>query len=924
MSSLFDELSSNKRLCHNDLEGCIQKLSNELVIYKDANQSKTKEMYTKLITPAEYFQIKTLINKRSENTEYGTKLRGLLLVKLGLYKEINLAVTSAIAKGKSGYNPVIQVDNLPGNYTNEININNFDLSKIYSPTNFQAGGDITNITEFLNDPSFEIEKQTDNEKILSNMKMLYDFSAQLYNDDTALQLCSIMVDPIRFKDNIRRKFGGYDNKALHKEILEYFFHPVPTTPQDVNKLLDVTKLQDLYIFTSQKKPGEDKPENYINHPLTILKYEDCLLDSTLFKHLYNEVIGPEDDTFNNNSLFVFNFRLISNLNKIINNEDTDNYKRDKYYFTMMVNIMTELYNKCVKLNQFLKDESNRNVINGIYEEIMKEITPVNIYVKVNNMPQKQKDGTMKIVDVLNPRYVFDIKTGYVKGGTSTGAGGKSKFNPKNNTSFFKDLKLTYKNCPEKVGFVNGVLYNPAKAIQDLLDPINQSKEEKYNLGKINGFYLDNDEVIDDPNCCGLLLDKIDRGENTIIVGNGQSGSGKTASLVYLAYGDQQGILPTILNKLDDSYVKIEIRLADIYFNWDPNLKSVGNIVHKHYMVKPLKLKGVSNFTFKKVSGIWTISINDLVAVLEKQKGHDADINNEIDVRISEVKLMTGNLAKIINDLFNLREIEPTKNNPNSSRSHVLVNTEIYKQSDLLNPHSKIVICDLAGVEDEFTCNCEQLVNLLAIYRTRSDAYSHKDEIDHKLYFDNFTCFVQDDYRTENQSEYLQGKNDESGNLTVARSKIIYRLYKFVNQVNLQLILLSSVKSKVPTQKIHAQITNANLDTIIPSETDKFKSYDDIINNISTEYKCIKIGAENEIKSVLQGHMISTSGQNNLLNKTTFYSFYNLQPSDTIDTVFQKMFSLYNIYMRLYEFVYAVVMSQATPDVRWDAVKKIQQ
>ena len=94
MSSLFDELSSDKRLCHNNLEGCIKKLSDELVIYKDANQSNTKEMYTKLITPAEYFQIKTLISKRASVPEYNTKIRGLLLTKLGLYKEIKLAVTS--------------------------------------------------------------------------------------------------------------------------------------------------------------------------------------------------------------------------------------------------------------------------------------------------------------------------------------------------------------------------------------------------------------------------------------------------------------------------------------------------------------------------------------------------------------------------------------------------------------------------------------------------------------------------------------------------------------------------------------------------------------------------------------------------------------------------------------------------------------
>jgi hypothetical protein len=927
MSSIFNELFINKNLVKTDLEKCINHLKKDLKMYNSKSQSDVKDIYSKLITKSEYYNIQTKVD---ESPKYDSLLKGWFYAKLSKFKEINLSTTKAVASAKFNYEPVIKIDkiSLPGNYTDKVDISKFDLSKI------QVGGDIGNVTEFLNNPAFEMNKQTEEERVFSNMRILYDFSASLYNDDIALKLCSIMVDPIKFRDMLRNSFGSYHDKKLHKEILEYFFHPIPTIPEDVKRLLDVKNLPELYVFTSQRV-GTEPREIYENKGLTMLKYEDCLLDSTLFKSLYNEVIGPEDSTFSNSSLFVFSFRLITNFNKIVNKENTANLKSNNYYFTTLVNTMTELQYKNVKFNQFLKNNDYRNIINESYEKVMKEIAPVNIYIKVNNMPQRQKDGSMKTLDTTNPRYIFDIDARYVRGGTGADANGRATFNPQNYTPFFKDIKLTYKNCAKKVGFNEKGEYSHDKAVQDLNNPEFKTKIEKYNLGKINGFYNDNDEVIDDPNCCGLLLDKIDRGENAIIVGNGQSGSGKTASLVYLAYGDVQGILPTILNKLDESYVRIDIRLADIYFNWDPNLKAVKDIRHKHYMVKPIKLNGVSDFTFKKKDGIWNISTDDLVKNLLSKKSHDNDDNAKMEARANELRKMSGNLAKIINDLFNLREIEPTKNNPNSSRSHVLVLTEIYKASDLNKPHSKIVICDLAGVEDEFTCNCEQLVNLLNIYRTKSDKYSHKDLIDNKLYFDNFTCFIDDEYRSENQTEYLKPQNNELTNLTIDRAKRIYRLYKFVSQVNYQLNE-SNIKSKKYIE-LWNEISFDGLDSFKP--TINLESYDSILYNSSSHFnngfKCIKEDSEIKIKEMLLNEMINTSGPNDPKNRpnitgslinsnSELYDFYNLNGSNTVEQMLGNMFKLYNIYMVLYQSIYSIMKNEDTKinDFRFDCMKKL--
>ena len=159
-------------------------------------------------------------------------------------------------------------------------------------------------------------------------------------------------------------------------------------------------------------------------------YENTKATNERFKKLYSEIYGTDDGTFNNSSLFVFNFRLISNLNKIIHGNDLTSLISDKFYYTILVNVMTELYHKCVLLEAFLKNPNNRKNITDSYEEIMKDITPVNIYVKVNNMPQ----AGGKIIDTLNPRFKFDVSDiNYESGGTSTDAQGKKIFNTQNNS-----------------------------------------------------------------------------------------------------------------------------------------------------------------------------------------------------------------------------------------------------------------------------------------------------------------------------------------------------------------------------------------------------------------------------------------------------------------------------------------------------------
>ena len=828
MDTVFDKLTNT-----NDIDEKKQKYLDylKLDLFNYKNDEHVRAVYTDKELPEDeqkdtYWVLKTYYILKDQNDQDTIKYEDLIIDWLKdsyeVYKEKNeeLYKTKATEKYKYDKSIIMSPDKFPGNYTDNetiydvINKFNFNESDVQNPTN-------------------------ENDAIYNNMKILYDLSAELYNNDTALKLCSIMIKPYIFNELLNDV--SERNNTYKKEILEYFFHLVPYLPR-ATEYEKITKnnLSKLFIFTSGSV--------LLNPKSNILNYDDCLLDTVLFKNLYTAINSVnKSEVKNNSSLFVFSFRLITKLNDIINDNHSEFLTTDKYYFTLLANTITELHYKNIQFKKFLDEPNNKVVIDEYYETAMKDITPVNVYIKVNNMSGN---------NYLNPRYNFI----YTK-----------------SQSFFNDLKLEYFNSDKKVGF-NDVnideLYNHQLASKQLNS---NSKKEYYNLGKINGYYdtSDQNEIINDPNCGGLLINRINNGENVIIIGNGQSGSGKTASLIYLQKDtkDIEGILPKILNKLNKTYNRINIRLADIYLNWDSKLNNVEKITNKHYMVKPIK----------------------------KQNGDDKFVftRNRDNKWMIETNYNTYLLGKFINELFKSREIQPTKNNPDSSRSHVLVLVEIYKNETL---HSKLVICDLAGVEDEFTCNCEQLVNLLNIYRTKSEKYKDDNLEDTKLYFDNYTC-DSDDYQTTYQKYFF--KDQPQNNLTEERSKTIVDLYNFVNQVDNQ---LKKIKKDENGVVMYPDINNLNLGT----HNNNNETYLDD-NKKKENIYCIKPEQETIMKEKLQKIMKETSGHRitdisnfydnyNLLEMTTFYKFYNVSESDNIDKILEQMFALYNIYMKLYNYI----------------------
>jgi hypothetical protein len=170
------------------------------------------------------------------------------------------------------------------------------------------------------------------------------------------------------------------------------------------------------------------------------------------------------------------------------------------------------------------------------------------------------------------------------------------FNP---TTWKKDAKGNFIGPPPKE-----VNYQISKAKEFVNDPKNKKMWEHYKLGKINRYYgrdVTSEAISGDPESGLILLNKLRNFENIIIVGNGQSGAGKTAALISRTTNgiNYPGLLPCISNKLikpkdsyDDNTQYFEfatVKLINLYLILDDNLSEINKMKAEHYWPYNIKL-----------------------------------------------------------------------------------------------------------------------------------------------------------------------------------------------------------------------------------------------------------------------------------------------------------------------------------------------
>lgn len=215
--------------------------------------------------------------------------------------------------------------------------------------------------------------------------------------------------------------------------------------------------------------------------------------------------------------------------------------------------------------------------------------------------------------------------------------------------------------------------------------------------------------------------------NAMMIGIGQSGSGKTSTLIQLVT-EQKKQLGVLLHYLEKTKLyMVQIECVNLYCNPDSfneNIDNIEKFTYDNYLTQIYGgknnsgndiLYSIKNYTDLSKSYDRTI-IDDVWLdwnEIYKVKHFPNLTTEEWSKKKKEMKKQSlEQLGETILKLFDRRQILPSPNNPKSSRSHIIVcltlNTEVegYDRSNYKINDKKLIVCDLAGVENKFLCEQE--------------------------------------------------------------------------------------------------------------------------------------------------------------------------------------------------------------------------
>lgn len=695
------------------------------------------------------------------------------------------------------------------------------LTLLSSPSYFC---DIWDDLQFTNEDSVEIN---------SERAQLGDYKTVLNKGDNKYELIFNVLNNIFIKI--------YNNSFKTLSI----FHNTTESSNDITDAIDRdTMLFKAFLVKLIRMKKLEFERDYIEQYKSNTTYNTYLTIPSVIPYIISEIIENKiKEIFDNDNKYIFSYKLLEIIyinvkknNKSIN-KDIDNNLIDKFLdkssesagrFNAVVeyyvynNILTHISNNINNI-KILNDSVYTQRINNFYNNLFKNKAPVLTFVKERNdavlYSYRQND--------LNPRY--NIIEPY---NSSTDINVEL-----NKDTSLMNLKIDYFNFPHRIGFdsinESDQIYYDSKKTKDMFSAkngiiteivegdtyYNYSHEkakkfvgavdnnkyiEHYNLGKINGYFRStetSDDIAKSPNCGMVLLNKLRNGEDIIIIGNGQSGSGKTSVLINFIQTDKvtgevikeiPGILPTIAkalinpstNTANDKtlydnikktsmvcdynnnneelyFTKATCKMINLYVKLDDAIKSLDNFTKEHYFTSEIQLPNKDNQQPDIVT--------DLIFMPLVVSAEGEDVKKDW---ICQTEGKEGStLANIIGEAFEIREVFPTKNNPNSSRSHIIVcvSFEVVVKNTETNEEciktASMVVCDLAGVEDTFTCEFNELLILDKAYATGSDKYKCiinkqiEEEAKKKASYENFVF----EPLCENVSD--RDKNTKRENLT---------------------------------------------------------------------------------------------------------------------------------------------------------------
>jgi hypothetical protein len=806
------------------------------------------------------------------------------------------------------------------------------------------------ISEYQKSNSAEIQKF--NNELLSDKKIILDVNTftefSILNYNMYPKLISLMLHPKYFCDiwytntDIIESESPYKiiNKILDTLFILSYKHIKPNDSSFMKKHNYMFKRDTLICKSLQiqnLKNYKDSLNNEFTNQDNIIEYKNKL---KIIDKKINSIKSDEKQ-------YIFNYKLLNELDKyyIIYKKDIkrntgklrssieyENVIEFYYYNDEIIKSLKKIkdFDKNItECNGILtKLESNAcninylKIINNEYIKLMSSHAQVLTYVKERNDANRYN-----LNNKINPRYKIEIKDNkkdVYKNCNDPSKGSEPKIK-------YYDFNISYFNEPNRIGFKNDddayTNYNQTTAEEFVNDRTNIKKWEHYKLGKINRYYgwnMTSEEISKDLECGLILLEKLRRFEDIIIVGNGQSGAGKTASLIGFMDGKthKHGLLPNLANQLinpeqesKDSnnniqyFYKATVKLINLYLNLDDNLNNIEDMELKHYYPYNIKLFDKNDDGSKKY-------IEDKEFIFKTD-------NNKWICKTESRKEKT--LDQIISEAFEIREVEPTKNNPNSSRSHIIVcvtfTGSTMVNNEAVEKEAKIVICDFAGVEDKFTCELLELMMLDKNYYEKSDKYrivnDEKREIsdsDRKeknmtyINYDNYFC--SNKYNKYNKDE-KEKKNEETDkarlkefelfpkNKIIEKNKMINEYIQYIDYFNKLNNDIDPIKKSINTyiQNYNTNKINANdifSFTNIGKEIFTKYNNDNIINTNDNKYELLN---ENILMLTINPIVTECTEINNCCNtnKDNYTNIENfMKDFKILDDTFYNNYKLYEV------------------------------
>lgn len=615
-----------------------------------------------------------------------------------------------------------------------------------------------------------------------------------------------------FNNDFLLKIGAFmSDKKYFDEFIKEIQQSVEKKKEDLRN-----KMMEIYFFDISNKPEIKKIlGDTLNKKIT--------RDTYYYKQL-KEDTEKETET---ETEMILSMVLIDEINTFIKTRNNINlFFINAVTTSEFLEIILNLYGKIILLNIHYKNLiTQKDFVNSQYNKFLAEKKSVFSFVKIRYDREE-----------WNPRYkIIETRT--------------DKF-----------LELDYINMDGKV---------ESGTTHDVLKRENSDKVEKYIFGKMDGIYdynMSNKAIADSMN--KIIIKKIiDDKKDFCVIGYGQSGAGKTSTLINLKKTggtEEKGVLMELVSQeqIINNFNKINVKYFEILrIPREPTTPRETYIPHR----------SKDDFDIKSNNGN-----TDNYQIKEKNKEFTWNNTNWV----SDSETLPQYVKKLLDDD---RKMDPTPNNIVSSRSHVVVSLEMsYEQTGRVSGREvreprKLIICDLAGVENEFDCaSLNEILNFAKAYNTTTLPIRNKEKY-------NLTGI-----RTE---KTLEDVKDELKNNYIAITTFIDAVIGIIKEKNIERneIIDKYIKRNNPSETISSYIN-----TIVNNYFNIKKT-----KNVITEFYSSKTNIDHKSSQSMQDIKPVTK-EEALRYRITTVVVEKVRSSESNKANFGKIFTSYGNIKNIYD------------------------